>query len=110
MHRSRPRTPLVRALASTEANELLLRRSSMLCVLCAVCNLQTDPGEHIDMAPFQSSLVTRMLARFKQLETAYHPRVVSPPLLKQAFCDAAIAHAGFTAPYCKYAPAGAECE
>ena len=74
-----------------------------------LCNLQTDPGEHIDMAPFQSSLVTRMLARFKQLETAYHPRVVSPPLLKQAFCDAAIAHAGFTAPYCKYAPAGAEC-
>ena len=51
-----------------------------------------------------------MLARFKELESEYHPRVVAPPALKDAFCDAAIAHSGFTAPYCGVAPEGAYCD
>ena len=65
-------------------------------------------GEHKDMASIESGVVKKMLARFKALESEYHPRVVAPPKLGAAFCAAANAHEGFTAPYCSYAPAGSE--
>jgi hypothetical protein len=71
---------------------------------------QTDPGEHVDQAAAQPAVVSRMLTRFKQLESAYHPRLVSPPTLKRAFCDAANAQKGFTAPYCQYAEPSSECQ
>jgi hypothetical protein len=65
-------------------------------------------GEHKDMASIESGVVKKMLARFKALESEYHPRVVAPPKLGAAFCAAANAHQGFTAPYCSYAPAGSD--
>ena len=40
-------------------------------------------GEHKDVALSNSLVVQRMLARFKQLESEYHPRVVAPPALKR---------------------------
>ena len=38
----------------------------------------------------------------------YHPRVVAPKMLGEAFCAAANDHGGFTAPYCSYAPKGSD--
>jgi hypothetical protein len=61
----------------------------------------------VDLAAHEGAVAARMLARFKALEAAHHPRAVAPPLLRPAFCAAAGAHAGFAAPYCAFA-AGAD--
>ena len=60
------------------------------------------------MASMESGIVKAMLARFKELESEYHPRVVAPPMQGAAFCAAANDHNGFTAPYCSYAPKTAD--
>lgn len=60
------------------------------------------------MASIESGIVDKMLARFKELESEYHPRVVAPQMLGPAFCAAANDHDGFTAPYCSYAPDGSD--
>ena len=78
------------------------------CQPACLFNIAEDPGEHQDMATIERGLVAKMLARFKELEQEYHPRVVPPPKLGAAFCAAANAHSGFTAPYCAYAPAGSD--
>ena len=78
------------------------------CQPACLFNIAEDPGEHKDMATIERGLVAKMLARFKELELEYHPRVVPPPKLGAAFCAAANAHSGFTAPYCAYAPAGSD--
>ena len=81
---------------------------SEACQPACLFNIAEDPGEHKDMATIERGLVAKMLARFKELEQEYHPRVVPPPKLGAAFCAAANAHSGFTAPYCAYAPAGSD--
>ena len=82
------------------------KRFSLVCFWFFESKQSPLAGEHKDMASIESGVVKKMLARFKALESEYHPRVVAPPKLGAAFCAAANAHEGFTAPYCSYAPAG----
>ena len=79
------------------------------CLPACLYNVATDPGEHEDVAAANPDVVAKMLARFKELEAEYHPRVLAPPLLNNAFCLAARAHAGFTAPYCPFASSSQYC-
>ena len=85
-----------------------LRNITEQCLPACLYNINIDPGEHNNVARSNPAVVKKMLARFAALEGTYHPRVVAPPILRDAFCSAANGHAGFTAPYCPYVNASAQ--
>lgn len=62
-------------------------------------NVAVDPGEHVDLHASMPDKVSSMMARFKELDSEYHPPKVSPAPLDQRFCQQALEHRGFTAPY-----------
>jgi hypothetical protein len=67
------------------------------------------PVHTVNCVQTLKAVVAKMLARFKELESEYHPRMLSPPDLKDAFCLAANAHKGFAAPYCPYTNSSVYC-
>ena len=71
--------------------------------------LDQDPGEHVDLSgdAAHAPTLAALQARMKALEATHHPPVVSPPLQDAAFCAAASAHSGFSAPYCPFSTAPA---
>jgi len=79
------------------------------CLPACLYNVETDPSEHDDVSASNPDVVAKMLARFKELEAEYHPRIISPPILQQAFCAAVEAHSGFAAPYCPYTSSSQYC-
>ena len=79
------------------------------CLPGCLFNVERDPTEHHDLAASEPQVLQRMQARFKELEKEYHPPVLPPPPLFDAFCHAASDHSQFTAPYCGYANSTSYC-
>ena len=62
-------------------------------------NITDDPGEHVNLAADMPAQVTSMMARFKELDSEYHPPVLSPAPMDAQFCTQARRHRGFSTPY-----------
>jgi arylsulfatase B len=62
-------------------------------------NVRLDPTEHSDVAGANPDRVAQMVARFKELEAAYHPPLFPPAPQEDRFCAAVSQHGGFVAPF-----------
>lgn len=59
----------------------------------------SDPSEHVDLAHSQPAILSKMLARFKQLESGYHPNKQNPPSDNAGVCVALKENDNFLKPW-----------
>ena len=59
----------------------------------------SDESEHVDLAKSEPAVLARMLARFKQLESTYHPNKRNPPQDNAGACAALEANGNFLRPW-----------
>ena len=59
----------------------------------------SDPSEHVDLAASEPAVLARMLARFKELESSYHPDKTNPPSDNAGACAALEANGNFLKPW-----------
>ena len=59
----------------------------------------SDPSEHVDISQSQPAVLNKMLQRFKELESVYHPPKKNPPADAEGICSAMQANGGFLKPW-----------
>lgn len=58
-----------------------------------------DPTEHVDLSKTETAVLAKMMARFKQLESTYHPNKKNPPADAAGACAALQDNGGFLRPW-----------